>query len=62
MEDNSKGGGKNGYLRHTDSSILDSDGAHRSGCPGDQSLEEGELLSLLAPLFSEKALWLLESR
>ncbi|XP_057404337.1 CDK5 regulatory subunit-associated protein 2 isoform X5 [Balaenoptera acutorostrata] len=62
MEDNSKGGCKNGYLRHTDSSILDSDGAHRSGCPGDQSLEEGELLSLLAPLFSEKALWLLESR
>ncbi|KAM9082889.1 CDK5 regulatory subunit-associated protein 2 isoform 5-T5 [Megaptera novaeangliae] len=62
MEDNSKGGCKNGYLRHTDSSILDSDGAHKSGCPGDQSLEEGELLSLLAPLFSEKALWLLESR
>ncbi|XP_061056004.1 CDK5 regulatory subunit-associated protein 2 isoform X2 [Eubalaena glacialis] len=62
MEDNSKGGCKNGYLRHTDSNILDSDGAHKSGCPGDQSLEEGELLSLLAPLFSEKALWLLESR
>ncbi|XP_068408237.1 CDK5 regulatory subunit-associated protein 2 isoform X3 [Eschrichtius robustus] len=62
MEDNSKGGCKNGYLRHTDSSILDSDGAHKSGCPGDQSLEEGELLSLLAPLFSEKALWLLECR
>ncbi|XP_059781461.1 CDK5 regulatory subunit-associated protein 2 isoform X2 [Balaenoptera ricei] len=62
MEDNSKGGCKNGYLRHTDSSISDSDGAHRSGCPGDQSLEEGELLSLLAPPFSEKALWLLESR
>uniref|UniRef100_A0A8C0CUD4 CDK5 regulatory subunit-associated protein 2 n=1 Tax=Balaenoptera musculus TaxID=9771 RepID=A0A8C0CUD4_BALMU len=62
MEDNSKGGCKNGYLRHTDSNILDSDGAHKSGCPGDQSLEEGELLSLLASLFSEKALWLLESR
>ncbi|XP_029059414.1 CDK5 regulatory subunit-associated protein 2 isoform X1 [Monodon monoceros] len=62
MEVNSKGGCKNGYLRHTDSSILDSDGAHKSGCPGDQSLEEGELLSLLAPLFSEKAIRLLESR
>ncbi|XP_059956605.1 CDK5 regulatory subunit-associated protein 2 isoform X2 [Mesoplodon densirostris] len=62
MEVNSKGGCKNGYLRHTDSNILDSDGAHKSGCPGDQSLEEGELLSLLAPLFSEKAIWLLESR
>nr|XP_058927250.1 LOW QUALITY PROTEIN: CDK5 regulatory subunit-associated protein 2 [Kogia breviceps] len=62
MEDSSKGGCKNGYLRHTDSNILDSDGAHRSGCPGDQSLEEGELLSLLVPLFSEKAIWLLESR
>ncbi|XP_067599609.1 CDK5 regulatory subunit-associated protein 2 isoform X2 [Pseudorca crassidens] len=62
MEVNSKGGCKNGYLRHTDSNILDSDGAHKSGCPGDQSLEEGELLSLLAPLFSEKAIRLLESR
>ncbi|XP_032490668.1 CDK5 regulatory subunit-associated protein 2 isoform X2 [Phocoena sinus] len=62
MEVNSKGGCKNGYLRHTDSNILDSDGAHKSGCPGDQSLEEGELLSLVAPLFSEKAIRLLESR
>ncbi|XP_060010481.1 CDK5 regulatory subunit-associated protein 2 isoform X1 [Lagenorhynchus albirostris] len=62
MEVNSKGGCKNGYLRHTDSNIVDSDGAHKSGCPGDQSLEEGELLSLLAPLFSEKAIRLLESR
>ncbi|XP_073662590.1 CDK5 regulatory subunit-associated protein 2 isoform X7 [Tursiops truncatus] len=62
MEVHSKGGCKNGYLRHTDSNILDSDGAHKSGCPGDQSLEEGELLSLLAPLFSEKAIRLLESR
>ncbi|XP_007451558.1 PREDICTED: CDK5 regulatory subunit-associated protein 2 isoform X2 [Lipotes vexillifer] len=62
VEVNSKGGCKNGYLRHTDSNILDSDGAQKSACPGDQSLEEGELLSLLAPLFSEKAIWLLESR
>ncbi|XP_057577668.1 CDK5 regulatory subunit-associated protein 2 isoform X16 [Hippopotamus amphibius kiboko] len=62
MDDSSKGGCKNGYLRHTDSNILDADEAHTSSCPGDQRLEEGELVSLLAPLFSEKAIWLLESR
>ncbi|XP_048079004.2 CDK5 regulatory subunit-associated protein 2 isoform X9 [Ursus arctos] len=62
MEDYSKGGCKNGYLRHTDSSILDYDGTHKPGCPGDQSLEEGELLTLLAPFFNEKATLLLESR
>uniref|UniRef100_A0A8C6DV25 CDK5 regulatory subunit-associated protein 2 n=1 Tax=Moschus moschiferus TaxID=68415 RepID=A0A8C6DV25_MOSMO len=62
MEDSSKGGCKNGYLRHADSSILDYGGAHTSGGPGDQGLEEGKLVSLLAPLFSEKAVWFLESR
>ncbi|XP_044898675.1 CDK5 regulatory subunit-associated protein 2 isoform X3 [Felis catus] len=62
VEDYSKGGCKNGYLRHTDSRILDSDGAHKPGCPGDRSLEEGELMNLLAPFFSEKATLLLESR
>ncbi|XP_044796466.2 CDK5 regulatory subunit-associated protein 2 isoform X8 [Bubalus bubalis] len=62
MEDSSKGGCKNGYLRHADSSILDYGGAHTSGGPGDQGLEEGELVSLLAPLFGEKAVWFLESR
>ncbi|XP_034520296.1 CDK5 regulatory subunit-associated protein 2 isoform X9 [Ailuropoda melanoleuca] len=62
MEDYSKGGCKNGYLRRTDSSILDYDGTHKPGCPGDQSLEEGELLNLLAPFFNEKATLLLESR
>lgn len=62
VEDSSKGGCKNGYLRHTDSSILDSDGAHKAGCPGDQNLEEGELLNLLTPFFNEKAMLLLESR
>ncbi|XP_045325527.1 CDK5 regulatory subunit-associated protein 2 isoform X6 [Leopardus geoffroyi] len=62
VEDYSKGGCKNGYLRHTDSNILDSDGAHKPGCPGDRSLEEGELMNLLAPFFSEKATLLLESR
>ncbi|XP_058550336.1 CDK5 regulatory subunit-associated protein 2 isoform X4 [Neofelis nebulosa] len=62
VEDYSKGGRKNGYLRHTDSSILDSDGAHKPGCPGDRSLEEGELMNLLAPFFSAKATLLLESR
>ncbi|XP_031306186.2 CDK5 regulatory subunit-associated protein 2 isoform X10 [Camelus dromedarius] len=60
-EDYSRGGCKNGYLRHPDSNILDYDGAPKSGCPRDQSLE-GELVSLLGPLFSEKATWLLESR
>ncbi|KAI5138438.1 Cdk5 Regulatory Subunit-Associated Protein 2 [Manis pentadactyla] len=62
VEDCYKGGCKNGYLRHTDSSILDYDGAHKPGCPGDASLEEGELLNLLAPFLSEKATLLLESR
>ncbi|XP_058999499.1 CDK5 regulatory subunit-associated protein 2 isoform X3 [Mustela lutreola] len=60
-EDYPKGGCKNGYLRHTDSSILD-DGTHKPGCPGDQSVEEGKLLNLLAPFFNEKATLLLESR
>ncbi|XP_034871847.1 CDK5 regulatory subunit-associated protein 2 isoform X7 [Mirounga leonina] len=62
MEDYSKGGCKNGYLKHADSSILDYDGTHRPGCPGDRSLEEGELLHTLAPFLSEKATLLLESR
>ncbi|KAM9700259.1 CDK5 regulatory subunit-associated protein 2 isoform 6-T6 [Dama dama] len=62
MEDSSKGGCRNGYLRHADSSILDYNGAHTSGGPGDQGLEEGELVSLLTPLFGEKAVWFLESR
>ncbi|EPQ15783.1 CDK5 regulatory subunit-associated protein 2 [Myotis brandtii] len=61
-EDYSKGGCKNGYLRHTDSNILDYDGAHIPGGPGDQSLEEGELMNLLAPFINEKATSLLESR
>uniref|UniRef100_A0A8C0K7E0 CDK5 regulatory subunit-associated protein 2 n=1 Tax=Canis lupus dingo TaxID=286419 RepID=A0A8C0K7E0_CANLU len=61
-KDFSKGGCKNGYSRHTDSSILDYDGAHTPGCPRDQSLEEGELLNLLAPFFNEKATLFLESR
>lgn len=61
-EDYPKGGCKNGYLRHMDSSILD-DGTHKPGCPGgDQSVEGGELLNLLAPFFNEKATLLLESR
>ncbi|CAN0465553.1 unnamed protein product [Rangifer tarandus platyrhynchus] len=62
MEDSSKGGCRNGYLRHADSSILDYNGVHTSGGPGDQGLEEGELVSLLTPLFGEKAVWFLESR
>ncbi|XP_006917149.1 CDK5 regulatory subunit-associated protein 2 isoform X7 [Pteropus alecto] len=62
MEDYSKGGCKNGYLRHTDSHILDYDGAHKPGRPGDQRLEESELMNLLAPFFNEKATLLLESR
>ncbi|XP_068829853.1 CDK5 regulatory subunit-associated protein 2 [Capricornis sumatraensis] len=62
VEDSSKEGCKNGYLRHADSSILDYGGAHTSGGPGDQRLEEGELVSLLAPLFGEKAVRFLESR
>lgn len=62
MEDSSKGGCRNGYLRHADSSISDYSGAHTSGGPGDQALGEGELVSLLTPLFGEKAVWFLESR
>ncbi|XP_036185728.1 CDK5 regulatory subunit-associated protein 2 isoform X4 [Myotis myotis] len=61
-EDYSKGGCKNGYLRRTDSNILDYDGIHIPGGPGDQSLEEGELMNLLAPFINEKAMSLLESR
>lgn len=61
-EDYSKGRCKNGYLRHTDSNILDYDGAHIPGGPGERSLEEGELVNLLAPFFNEKATSLLESR
>ncbi|KAF6123570.1 CDK5 regulatory subunit associated protein 2 [Phyllostomus discolor] len=62
IEDGSKEGCKNGYLRHTDSSILNCGGAHRPGRPGDPSAEEGELVSLLAPLLNEKAASLLEAR
>uniref|UniRef100_A0A8C9ALY5 CDK5 regulatory subunit-associated protein 2 n=1 Tax=Prolemur simus TaxID=1328070 RepID=A0A8C9ALY5_PROSS len=62
MEDRFKGGCKNGFLKHTDSSISDYDGDHKSGCPGDQSLEEGELMNLHAPFVNEKATLLLESR
>uniref|UniRef100_A0A2K5U2C2 CDK5 regulatory subunit-associated protein 2 n=1 Tax=Macaca fascicularis TaxID=9541 RepID=A0A2K5U2C2_MACFA len=57
MKDLSKGGCKNGYLRHTEPKILESDGAHTPGC-----LEEGVFINLLAPLFNEKATLLLESR
>ncbi|XP_055207784.2 CDK5 regulatory subunit-associated protein 2 isoform X4 [Gorilla gorilla gorilla] len=57
MKDLSKGGCKNGYLRHTESKISDCDGAHAPGC-----LEEGAFINLLAPLFNEKATLLLESR
>ncbi|XP_023079439.1 CDK5 regulatory subunit-associated protein 2 isoform X2 [Piliocolobus tephrosceles] len=57
MKDLSKGGCKNGYLRHTEPKILESDGAHAPGC-----LEEGMFINLLAPLFSEKTTLLLESR
>ncbi|XP_006865738.1 PREDICTED: CDK5 regulatory subunit-associated protein 2 [Chrysochloris asiatica] len=62
MEDCPKGGCKNGYLRHTDSSILDYDGACKPSCPGDLSLEGGELMNLFAPFFNEKATLLLKSR
>ncbi|XP_058158463.1 CDK5 regulatory subunit-associated protein 2 isoform X3 [Dasypus novemcinctus] len=62
VEDYSKEGCKNGYLWHMDSNILDYDGAHKPGYPGDQSQEESELMNLLAPFFNEKATLLLESR
>uniref|UniRef100_A0A8C5UP83 CDK5 regulatory subunit-associated protein 2 n=1 Tax=Microcebus murinus TaxID=30608 RepID=A0A8C5UP83_MICMU len=62
MEDRFRGGCKNGFLKHTDSSISDYDGDHKSGCPGDQNLEEGELMNLHAPFINEKATLLLESR
>ncbi|XP_053420198.1 CDK5 regulatory subunit-associated protein 2 isoform X2 [Nycticebus coucang] len=63
LEDRFKGCCKNGYLDCTDSSILDYDGAHKPGCPGDQNLEEGAVLTnLLAPFINEKATLLLESR
>ncbi|XP_012577010.1 PREDICTED: CDK5 regulatory subunit-associated protein 2 isoform X2 [Condylura cristata] len=62
MEDRSKAGCKNGYLRHTDSSVLEHEAAPTPGCPGDQSREEGELLSMLSPFFNEKVAVLLESR
>ncbi|XP_021117822.1 CDK5 regulatory subunit-associated protein 2 isoform X4 [Heterocephalus glaber] len=62
IEDGTKGGYKNGYLRHTDSNILDHHGAHKTGCPGDQNLEGSKLLGLLAPFFSEKAMLSPESR
>ncbi|XP_071456975.1 CDK5 regulatory subunit-associated protein 2 isoform X1 [Marmota flaviventris] len=61
-EDYAKLGNRNGYLRHTDSNILDYEGAHKRGCPGDQSQEAGELLGLLAPFLHEKAALSLESR
>ncbi|XP_010601224.1 CDK5 regulatory subunit-associated protein 2 isoform X6 [Fukomys damarensis] len=62
MEDCAKGGCKNGYLRHTDANVVDYHGAHKAGCPGDQNLEGGNLLGLLAPFFSEKAMLSPESR
>lgn len=62
LEDYPKGGGKNGYLRAPGSGIVDYDGPHKSGCPGEQSPGEGELMKLLAPFFNEKAMLLLESR
>ncbi|XP_042636312.1 CDK5 regulatory subunit-associated protein 2 [Orycteropus afer afer] len=62
VEDCSKGGCKNGYFWHTDPDVLDCDEVCKPGCPGDQSLEEGELMNLLAPFFNEKAALLLESR
>ncbi|XP_055127277.1 CDK5 regulatory subunit-associated protein 2 isoform X10 [Symphalangus syndactylus] len=57
MKDFSKGGCKNGYLRHTESKISGCDGAHAPDC-----LEEGAFINLLAPLLNEKAILLLESR
>ncbi|XP_054999625.1 CDK5 regulatory subunit-associated protein 2 isoform X2 [Sorex araneus] len=57
--DHSEGGCKNGYFRHTDPMVSDSRGARK---PRDQSLEEGQLLTLVAPFFNEKAVAFLESR
>ncbi|KAM6183803.1 CDK5 regulatory subunit-associated protein 2 [Erethizon dorsatum] len=62
MKDCARGGCKNGYLKHTDSNILDYDGAKKAGLPGDQNLEGVKLLGLLAPCFSERAMLSLESR
>ncbi|XP_023557357.1 CDK5 regulatory subunit-associated protein 2 isoform X2 [Octodon degus] len=62
MEDCAQGGCKNGYFRPTDSSILDYDGADKTGCLGDGNLEGVKLLGLLAPFFSERAMLSLESR
>uniref|UniRef100_A0A8I6AL63 CDK5 regulatory subunit-associated protein 2 n=1 Tax=Rattus norvegicus TaxID=10116 RepID=A0A8I6AL63_RAT len=61
MEDYAEGGGKDGYVRHMDSNILDHDGAHTPDTSEDHSLED-ELLSLLATFFSKKATPSLESR
>lgn len=61
MEDYAKGGCKNGYLRHMDSSILGHDGVPTPGIPRDQSLED-ELLRMLDTFFQKKATVSLESR
>lgn len=61
MEDYAEGGGKDGYVRHMGSNILDHDGAHTPDTSEDHSLED-ELLSLLATFFSKKATPSLESR
>lgn len=61
MEDYAKGGCKNGYLRHMDSSILGHDGVPTPGIPRDQSLED-ELLHVLDTFFQKKATVSLESR
>lgn len=56
-EDHSGEDCQNGSFQHADSTIVDHEGG-----PGDQSLEERELLNLLGPFFSEKAAMFLESR
>ncbi|XP_036035115.1 CDK5 regulatory subunit-associated protein 2 isoform X5 [Onychomys torridus] len=61
MEDYAKGGCKNGYLRHLDSSILGHDGIPTPDIPRDQSLED-ELLRLLDTFFQKKATVSLETR
>ncbi|XP_049629750.1 CDK5 regulatory subunit-associated protein 2 [Suncus etruscus] len=48
---------QNGSFQLADSTIVDHEGG-----PGEQSLEERELLNLLGPFFSEKAAMFLESR